>query len=334
MENTLILDLHTNNKSLDSSNHLALERTFNAIMDFFSFIKNKSEATKKAYKDNLINFYKWLLANKVISTSGDVIYPDRQDIINYQEHLKEESKEPTTINSYLTTIKSFTTYLYDEALIDRNPYHNIDRLRVSKDFKKDYLNESQLASVLNRIDRSKIKGLRDYAMILVAYTGGLRTIEITRLLYSDIQDKNGCKVLYLQRKGHLTKDKYIKLPYQVMRALDRYLETRTNLTPDSPLFIDFRANKEETPLLKESVSRIFKQAFRKSGLDSSRITQHSIRHSTATNSLKNGSTIEQVREVLGHEDIRTTMIYTHLIEREKNNTEINNINELDKYLID
>ena len=307
-------ELITTNSNLQELEIISLNEAFNSFLEYY---KSKKPTTIKAYSKNLATFGLWLRENFINHL------PTRQDIINFRDHLKETNHKATTINSYLNTIRQLTRWLTSEGLYNKNPYDNIDSSMLSRDFRKDALTIEQVKTLLNQFKRDTPKSKRDYAIISILVSGGLRTIELERALIGDLdQDK---KILYVLGKGRDEKNEYIKIPQYVLNAINEYLETRQDReNPEAPLFIsesNFTANKDIKPLPKESISRIVKTAFRNIGLDSPRLTAHSLRHTTATLNLKNGGTLEETRELLRHSSINTTMIYAHIIEREKNQSE-------------
>lgn len=307
-------ELITTNSNLQELEIISLNEAFNSFLEYY---KSKKPTTIKAYSKNLATFGLWLRENFINHL------PTRQDIINFRDYLKETNHKATTINSYLNTIRQLTRWLTSEGLYNKNPYDNIDSSKLSRDFRKDALTIEQVKTLLNQFKRDTPKSKRDYAIISILVIGGLRTIELERALIGDLdQDK---KILYVLGKGRDEKNEYIKIPQYVLNAINEYLETRQDReNPEAPLFIsesNFTANKDIKPLPKESISRIVKTAFRNIGLDSPRLTAHSLRHTTATLNLKNGGTLEETRELLRHSSINTTMIYAHIIEREKNQSE-------------
>ena len=302
---------------LNKNNQLAILGTNEAFRRFLEYYKSKKPTTIIAYTKNLKSFSYWLKENNI-----DTL-PTRKDIIEFKEYLQATNHKATTINSYLNTIRQLMKWLTSEGIYNKNPYDNIDSAKLSKDFRKDALTVDQVKKVLSQFKRDTPKSKRDFAIISILVIGGLRTIELERALIGDLDQEK--KILYVLGKGRDEKNEYIKIPSYVLEAINDYLKTRPDGADKSaPLFIsesNFTANKEVKALPKESISRIVKTAFRNVNLDSSRLTAHSLRHTTATLNLKNGGTLEETRELLRHSSINTTMIYAHIIDREKNQSE-------------
>ena len=245
--------------------------------------------------------------------------PTRADIIAYRDELKL-TKKPTTVQAYLMAVKLFFAWTEQEKI-----YPNIaDRIKGAKldtDHKKDYLTSKQVAKLLKGIDRSTLKGKRDYAILSLMVTAGLRTIEIVRANIEDLRTVADFTALYIQGKGHEEKTDYIKVVEQVEDAIRDYLQERGEKNGKAPLFASIANRDSGERMTTRSVSRIAKERLQGVGLDSERLTAHSLRHTTATLNLLNGGTVEETQQLLRHTNINTTLIYSHALERAKNNSE-------------
>lgn len=245
--------------------------------------------------------------------------PTRETIIEYRDYLKRDHK-PTTVQSYLAAVKLFFQWTEREGL-----YPNIaDRVKGAKldpEHKKDYLTTKQVNKLLSGIDRSTLKGLRDYAMLSVMVTTGLRTISIIRADIGDIRTAGDATALYYQGKGHEEKADYVKLAEPVEEAVRAYLTARGETDSHAPLFGAIANRNSGGRMTTRSISRIAKNHLIDVDLKSDRLTAHSLRHTAATLNLLNGGTVEETKQLLGHANINTTLIYSHALERAKNNSE-------------
>lgn len=245
--------------------------------------------------------------------------PQREDIVAYREYLKLERK-PTTVQSYISAVKLFFQWTAQEGL-----YPNIaDRVKGAKldtEHKKDYLTSKQVGKLLKNIDRSTVKGLRDYALLSVMVTTGLRTISIIRADIEDIRAIGDDIALYYQGKGHEEKADYVKLAEPVEEAIREYLKARGTADGKEPLFSSIANRNNGGRMTTRSISRICKENLIAVGLESDRLTAHSMRHTAATLNLLNGATVEETQQLLGHQNINTTLIYSHALDRAKNNSE-------------
>jgi integrase/recombinase XerC len=196
---------------------------------------------------------------------------------------------------------------------------HIKGAKIDKEHKKDYLTGAQVKNVLSCVDCGATQGLRDYAIIVLMITGGLRTVEVTRANIGDIHNIGESTVLFIQGKGKIEKNDYVKLPDAVEKAIRAYLSSRKDDKSDtSPLFVSGSNNNNGKRLSSRSVSGIVKEYLIKAGYDTPRLTAHSMRHTAVTLSLLAGKDITEVQQFARHESINTTMIYNHALDKEKN----------------
>ena len=161
---------------------------------------------------------------------------------------------------------------------------------------------------------------RDYAMILLMLTAGLRTIEVSRANIEDMQLKGDNMVLYIQGKGKDEKNDYVKIAPQVEKAIREYLKARKPVSNKDALFISTSNNKSNR-LTTRSIRGVVKEHLISAGYESDRLSAHSLRHTAGTLNIINGGTLDETQQLLRHSNINTTMIYLHNLERDKNNSE-------------
>lgn len=245
--------------------------------------------------------------------------PTREDVLLYRETLRA-SRKPATIQAYMTAVKLFFSWT-DLNGIYPNISQKIKGARIEKSHKKDPLTVKQASRVLNAINRKTLSGLRDYAILTLMLTSGLRTIEVSRALIGDLRTVGDFTALFIQGKGRDEKSEYIKIAEPVEEAIRAYLTARKETSPEAPLFVSDAHRNAGGGLTTRSISRIVKESFRAVGLDSDRLTAHSLRHTAATLNLLNGGTVEETQQLLRHSNINTTLIYSHALERAQNNSE-------------
>lgn len=284
-----------------------------------------SEKSQAKYTQWLKAFSQWVRGQGILE-------PVREDVIRYRDELSRE-KQPTTVNNYLRAVKSFYRFL-EAAGIRKDITKGIRTLKTEAGFRKGYLDETQCAKVIetqendeiiNETDAEKERRLlteaRNKALLVLIMTTGLRTIEVNRANIEDIQFLGSSRVLYIQGKGKNEKGQYVRIPEDTWNYLQDYFRLRGSCKPKEPLFASISNRDNGGRLTTRSISRICKDALVDAGLNSSRLTAHSLRHTNATLALKNGASVEQVQQVLRHSDINTTMIYVHDIDRENNAAE-------------
>ena len=246
-----------------------------------------------------------------------ITQPQREDIIAFRDELKASGHKPTTVQNYITATKIFFAWTEQEGLYPNIADH-LKGAKLDREHKKDYLTSRQVKEILADIDRSTEQGLRDYAILFLMVTGGLRTIEVSRANIGDIRTAGDNSVLYVQGKGREEKTEYIKLSAPAEQALRAYLRARGETNENAPLFSSTSNNNKGERLTTRSVSGIVKTRLQKAGYDSSRLTAHSLRHTAVTLSLLAGKDIGEVQQFARHANIATTMIYNHALDKAKN----------------
>jgi integrase/recombinase XerC len=268
--------------------------------------------TVETYTRNIKPFMLYLQANSISQ-------PTREDIIAYRDQLKADHK-PATVQAYIMATKLFFQWLEQEHIYPDIAKH-VKGAKLDTDHKKDPLTAKQVGKVLKTIDTDTLTGLRDYAIIALDVTSGLRTIEISRANIEDMRTVGDFTALFIQGKGHDEKSTFVKIPEQVEEAIRAYLAARGKTNGKDPLFVSHANRNNGERMTTRSISRIIKDNLKAAGYDSDRLTAHSLRHTAATLNLLNGASLEETQQLLRHTSINTTMIYAHALERAKNNSE-------------
>ena len=245
--------------------------------------------------------------------------PTREDIIAYREYLKGSHK-PTTVQNYIVAVRLFFQWTEQKGLYP-NVAEHIKGAKLDKNHKKDYLTSRQVKKVLETAKEESLQGLRDYAILALMFTGGLRTIEVSRANIEDLRIAGDSEVLYLQGKGHEEKTDYIKLIPKVEDAIRVYLKARGTLDPTEPLFTSTSNNRRGDRISTRTICGIVKNALKNAGYDSDKLTAHSTRHTAVTLALMGGQKLEEVQQFARHKNLATTLIYAHNLDRAKNNCE-------------
>ena len=217
-------------------------------------------------------------------------------------------------------MKQFFRWTEQEGLYP-NVASNVKGAKIDAGFKKDYLTSSQVGKLLQTIDRDTLKGKRDYALLALMVTTGLRTVEVARANIEDMRTLGDFTALYIQGKGHEERTDYVKVEPPVEAAIRSYLTARGKADAADPLFASIAHRNGGQRMTTRSISRIAKENMKAAELISERLTAHSLRHTTATLNLLNGGTPEETRQLLRHANINTTLIYSHALERANNNSE-------------
>lgn len=292
-----------------TANNVFSETLYN---DWLKYV-DASEETNTTYSRALKQFALFLMANGITE-------PTREDIYTYKSKLLE-TRKPATVSLYLTVVKNFFSWL-DQEGIYKDVAKHIKPVKVKRTYKKDPFTAGQIKVIVNNMSTETVEEKRNHAMFLLMSTTGLRTIEVQRSDAEDLRTLGNDTVLFIQGKGHNEKDDYVKIPEETEKAIREYLAVVPLKTPTDPLFTSSSNNSKGKRLSTRSIRGIIKTELKKNGYNSSRLTAHSLRHSTATINMLSGGTLEETQQLLRHENIGTTMIYNQALKRINNNSEL------------
>ena len=280
-------------------------------VDRFALFIDGSQRTVSTYLGAVKQFITYLKANAISN-------PRREDVLSFRESLRASQHKPTTIQSYLIAVRLFFSWLEQEKLYPNIAEH-IKGAKLNRDHKRDYLTSSQMKDILAGVDRNSEQGARDYAILCLMVTCGLRTIEVIRANAGDLRTLGDDTVLYLQGKGREERTDFVKIPAAVEVALRNYFQAIGGRPADEkPLFISLSHRNLGQRLTTKSISRLCKTYFRGAGFDSERLTAHSLRHTAVTLSLLGGQTLQEAQQFARHANISTTQIYAHNLDRAAN----------------
>lgn len=277
------------------------------IIDFLKSMDAKPSSIS-TYKRQLKEFILW-------QTKYKITHPTREDILDYKEYLVDNKNlAALTVAGYLTAVRKLFAWLDNEK---KYPHiaKGIKSPKRKKGFKKDALSPEQVNKLLDSIDQRTLAGKRDFAMLNLMVRTGLRTIEITRATREDITVQAGSHVLWIHGKGRDSKDELVLLTSSTLDPIQKYIQARGKVRNNDPLFVSHSPKNFGRRLTTRSVSRIVKDRLDAMGINDTRITAHSLRHTAITLSLLAGATPQETRAMARHADINTTMIYAHNIDR-------------------
>ena len=270
-----------------------------------------SDKTALTYKIALNQLAKYFNTNAIER-------PARTDLENWRDELIAAKKSPATVRLYLTSAKIFFRWLAQEGIFPNIADNLKAKVKIVHTHKKDALTSKQAASLLQAVKGDNVKDKRDKAIMALMMTAGLRCIEVERLDVADMIEQFGRTYLLIQGKGHYEKDAQVLLPAQVENLIRDYLQARGNVADSAPLFISTANRNRGQRLSTQTISKMVKANLRAGGMNTPRLTAHSLRHTAATTMILAGVGLMQVQQVLRHTNINTTMIYNNAIERMKN----------------
>ncbi|MFR9494829.1 MAG: site-specific tyrosine recombinase/integron integrase [Rikenellaceae bacterium] len=258
-----------------------------------------SDNSVDSYMRDLAAFAHYILRMKDIPPRK----VEEQTIEQYMAWLYDRGCKKSTQARVLSTLRSFFGYLQLLDQIETSPVEFVESPRLSRKL-PDVLSLEEIDRIISAIDPSTTKGLRDRAIIELLYSCGLRVSEATELRMSDLFFGEG----YIRVIGKGDKQRLIPISPLARERIHLYLEQREDRGGNQEaLFLNNRGK----PLTRVMIFTLLKQAAALAGVQK-KVSPHTLRHSFATHLLEGGASIRQVQEMLGHENIVTTEIYTHL----------------------
>jgi len=277
--------------------NLIKDQALRSFLDFLHIEKGLSPNTVKSYQSDLSIFLKWLSSNCNSSFKNT----KSEDIELFIKHLFQLGFKSTTINRKISSIKTFYIYLKKQKLIDIIPTENIIVPKQEKNLPKS-ISEKEVETLLNSINGSNNIELRDKAMMELLYATGVRVSELVNIKLNDIDFNR--RVIRVIGKG--SKERLVPFGEKAFIALNNYLALRENRITKE-IFLSNRG----TGITRISFWNRVKFYLNRCGL-SIEISPHTLRHAFATHILNRGADLRSVQMLLGHSDLSTTQIYTHI----------------------
>ena len=280
-----------------------------AISSFLTHVrveKGLSANTVEAYRRDLLKFDEF--AKKRKRTLEAV---NRDDLVDFLSSLYHQKLESRTVARHLVTLRNFFRFAQLKEMISEDPSVNLESPKIRRSL-PGYLRLEEVEKLLAQPDEKTPMGLRDRAMLEVLYSSGLRVSELTGLRVMDLDRSAGC----VRCIGKGDKERIVPIGKKATALVERYLrDARPKLlgkdgASKSPaLFL----NRRGSAFSRVGVWKILSQYGRQAGLRVA-LTPHMLRHSFATHLLERGADLRSVQLMLGHSDISTTQIYTHVVE--------------------
>ncbi|GGH69110.1 tyrosine recombinase XerD [Compostibacillus humi] len=276
-----------------------------ALEDYFHFLrieKGLSDNTLQSYARDLQSYLAYMQRKEQKTNWNQVT---RENIMGFLYSLKDANKSSATISRHISSIRSFHQFLIREQLVRKDVSIHIETPKKERKL-PDVLSQKEIEFLLD-IKETNILDIRNKAMLELLYATGIRVSELIALKVSDLHLTMG----FVQVFGKGSKERIVPIGDAAIKATEKYLTAaRGKLLSDnteSTLFV----NRNGKPLSRQGFWKILKKVAKEKGIHKT-ITPHTLRHSFATHLLENGADLRVVQEMLGHEDISTTQIYTHV----------------------
>lgn len=269
------------------------------VEDYLLFLK-----TEKKLGDNTINSYMLDLEDFFKTFNGSIESCTKKDILAYISSIN--GLEVSTVNRHISSLKSFFNYLVDESIIKVSPMEEVSSLKKTKKLPK-YLSISEVNKLLN-IPLNSEFDYRNKAMLELMYATGLRVSELVSIEYSNIDFENS--IIRINGKGK--KERIIPLGEVASYYLKVYLSDYRSKLLKRNTYNQVFLNNHGKPITRQGFNYILENIRELTGIEKE-ITPHVLRHSFATHLLEGGADIRSIQEMLGHENISTTNIYTEVV---------------------
>jgi len=279
------------------------------VIDYLHFLtieRGLAQNTRKSYQRDLEQYVAFLNRQKIDNWQKI----DRFTVVQFLQELQVAEKSPATITRMVTSLRRFHQFLRQERFTDHDPMQHIDSPKKAQKL-PDTLNLNEIERLIETPDTKEVLGIRDRAILEVMYATGLRVSELIGLKLNDLHLSMG--LLHTVGKGD--KERIVPLGDLAIQWIECYLEeARPLLTAKHPEETHLFVNSHGTGLSRQGIWKNLKALVRKAGITKN-VTPHTLRHSFATHLLENGADLRTVQELLGHADISTTQIYTHITKK-------------------
>ena len=274
-------------------------QVIDSFLDTLWMERGLSKNTLSAYRSDLIHYSIWLQPKKV-----DLVKAESKDILAYLS--SSDSVSARTVARRLSSLRRLYEYLLREDQIKHNPVSNIDAPRLGRTLPKS-LTEAEVEALLNAPDTKQATGVRDKAMLELLYATGLRVSELVGLTIQQVNLRQG--VVRVTGKGK--KERLIPMGEEANVWLERYLSSSRSEILNNVLSDAMFPSNRGNAMTRQTFWHIVKRYAKVAGVKKT-LSPHVLRHAFATHLINHGADLRVVQMLLGHSDISTTQIYTHV----------------------
>ena len=274
-----------------------------AYETYLTKVKQAAANTVCSYLRDIRQFAEWLQS----SGEADILGATQLNISDYLSHLRSQGKSGATVSRVLASLKNFYAYLVSTGFLEESPVSG--DIHVDRGEKKlpQILTGKEVELLLAQPSGLDAKGLRDKAMLEVMYATGMRVTELIDLNVEDVNLELG-----IIKCNGAKKSRAIPLYPAALRALGVYLKEVRMVMVDDPAEKALFVNVGGSRMSRQGFWKILKHYQEKAGIEKD-ITPHTLRHSFAVHLLENGADLGSLQELMGHSDISSTQVYTHMV---------------------
>ena len=289
-------------KIIDNQAVMAIATYQRRFLEYLEIDRNRSPRTIESYARCLEHFFRWSKISHPKEISQELIRHYRL-FLYHSTTSEHQPLKKNTQNHYIIVLRSFLKYLSKQDVL----VFPSEKIEIGKNQNRqvEFLDLNEIARLFRSTSGSSVKSLRDRAILELLFSSGVRVSELVALERGHIDlDKGEFSV-----RGKGDKIRLVFLSPSAKEALNRYLLKRTDVQPS--LFVTKRPNKPASTIAVRTIQRIVKDCAKRAGITKD-VHPHTLRHSFATDLLRNGADIRSVQTLLGHASITTTQIYTHV----------------------
>ena len=291
----------TNFLFCDKMNVVIIMKELEKYIEYIKYELNYSDFTIKGYSDEVSKFFLYTKENNL-----DYKKLNNDDIRNYLKYLDNLKYSKSSISRNLSALRTYYKYLLGEHIVDNNPFKIISNPKKDKKL-PNFLNYEEIEKIFESFEDNTPLNLRNRCIVELLYDTGVRVSELVNIKISDIDFNE--KTINISGKGR--KERIVYFGDYLYEVLNEYIKKGRNILLDNRscdyLILNSRGNKITTRGIQQIIDKVVSDASLKH-----KISPHVLRHTFATHMLNGGSDIKTIQQLLGHESLSTTGIYTHI----------------------
>ena len=288
------------------------QKCVNIFLEAITAEKHISHNTYQSYKTDLFGLCEFIDRDSLLLTHANI-----NELQNYVRFLHKKGYKANTISRKISAIRNLYRFLYKDRIIENDPTLYLDSPKLSRSLPKA-LSLEEVSILLNvaALDASP-DGRRINAIINILYSSGMRISELVCLKFREIKealDHGNAEICHIKIQGKGKKERIILLNFVAVTSIQKYMEVYECFVPNKYKLSQwlFPGTKFDNHVTRQRIGQLLKDLAVNAGIDATRISPHKLRHSFATHLLNNGSNIVFIQKMLGHANLATTQIYTHI----------------------
>ncbi|AHX07465.1 tyrosine recombinase [Ehrlichia chaffeensis] len=288
------------------------QRYVNIFLEAIVAEKHVSHNTYQSYRTDLLGLCKFIDRNDLLLTDASI-----HELQDYIRFLYEKGYKANTVSRKISAIKNLYGFLYRDNIIENDPTVYLDSPKLSRSLPKTLsYEEVNILLDVAALDVSP-DGRRINAIVNILYSSGIRISELVYLKFREVRealDDGDTEICHMKIQGKAKKERIILLNSSAVTSIQKYMEVYEYFIPNGYKMSQwlFPGTKFDNPVTRQRVGQLLKNLAVNAGINVTHVSPHKLRHSFATHLLNNGSDIVFIQKMLGHANLATTQIYTHV----------------------